>query len=90
MKWEDYKEIAEALNTMYPGTSPVMMPRSELIEKVIALPGFTGGKIESDDFYLSAIAKKWILVRDGGRTRHRGRRPRFPSGTSTIDDSPFI
>jgi len=77
MKWEDYKEIAEALHTLYPSTSPVMMPRAELIEKVIALPGFTGDKQAPDDFYLSAIAKKWILVRDGGRT-------------STIDDSPFV
>ena len=77
MKWEDYKEIAEVLNTLYPSTGPVMMSRTELIEKVIGLPGFSGDKNTPDNFYLSAIAKKWILIRDNGRT-------------STIDDSPFI
>ena len=78
--WKDYQEIAVALNALYPNRSPVVMSRSELMEKVIALPNFGGRKNLSPDdtnLYLSFIANKWILVKDGGRTK-------------TIDDSPFV
>ncbi|MDR0502051.1 MAG: Fe-S cluster assembly protein IscX [Treponema sp.] len=77
LDWENYYEIAEALNILYPKRSPVAISDSELIELVTALPDFDGEKQPPSDIYLSFIANKWILVRDGGRT-------------STINDSPFV
>jgi len=76
MKWEDYGEIAEALNKLYPKRNPVVMEDSELIEKVIALPGFEGGEKPEKDMYLPFISNKWILIRE--------------RGTTIVDDSPFV
>jgi len=77
LDWKDYQKIAEELNKLYPDRSPVVMSDSELIEKVTALPDFDGEKQPPSDMYLSFIANKWILIKDGGRT-------------STINDSPFV
>ncbi|MCL2186335.1 MAG: Fe-S cluster assembly protein IscX [Treponema sp.] len=77
LEWADYIEIAQALNKLYPNRSPVAMSDSELIKLVTALPDFDGEAQPPRDIYLSFIANKWILVRDGGRT-------------STVDDSPFV
>ena len=76
MDWEDYGEIAEALYKLYPKAPLITMSDAELIEKVIALPGFTGEKQPPDDRYPSFILNKWIMVRE--------------SGTSSVDDSPFV
>ena len=76
MDWDDYIEIAEALHKLYPKRSPVVMSDSELIEKVIALPGFTGEKQPPNDRYTTFIANKWIMIKE--------------SGTSSVDDSPFV
>jgi FeS assembly protein IscX len=67
MDWENYTEIAEALHKLYPFANPVMMPHPELIEKVIALPGFTGGNQPLNDLYPSAILKKWIFTKNEPR-----------------------
>jgi FeS assembly protein IscX len=64
MDWKDYEEIASALNRLYPDKSPGM-PDSELIEKVIALPGFSGEKQLPGKTYLSFIKYRWISIKSG-------------------------
>jgi Fe-S-cluster formation regulator IscX/YfhJ len=63
MDWENYVEIAQALDKLYPDTSPIGMSQSELIEKVSALSGFAGGQYsESYCGHLASIMHNWIKI----------------------------
>ena len=78
LDWENYIEIAMALNKLYPNASPEVMSDSELIEKVTALPDFDGEKQPENDTYLSFISYKWILIKHGSKNYVRDPRDTCP------------
>ena len=61
MDWDDYVEIVEAWNELYPDCSPSEMSEAELIEKIIALPGFFSKK-QPNKGKLSFIKDRWSFV----------------------------
>jgi Fe-S-cluster formation regulator IscX/YfhJ len=59
MNWNDHKDIVRALNIHYPNTSACGTSKEDLIEKVLALPGFEGKMPPPDNFHL--IVFDWSL-----------------------------
>lgn len=65
MDWEDWHEIAKALEEKYPDASisGLDMSNSELIEKVLSLPGFIGEKEPEDELDVKFIREEWVSIR---------------------------
>jgi FeS assembly protein IscX len=66
MDWENYTEIAEKLNELYPNTSidSNSLSNDELIKMIVSLPDFVGDKNATDaDFHRKFIRSRWISVR---------------------------
>ena len=78
MDWNDYAEIAEALDKKYPYVSADGLTTSEeeLIAMVLSLPDFVGKKKPPDKYYITFIRNRWISLQQ----------PSY----NLVDDSPFI
>ena len=66
MDWEDYTEIAEKLNELYPNVSidALSLSSDDLKKMIVSLPDFEGDKNASDaDFHRKFIRNKWISIR---------------------------
>ena len=66
MDWEDYENIAEMLEAVYPN-SPVdalALSNEDLIKMIVSLPGFIGDINDPEvDFHRKFIRNAWVDVR---------------------------
>lgn len=64
MKWTDTLAIAEQLLDAYPDTDPARINFVELMDKVMALPGFDDERARCGERILEAIQQAWLDERD--------------------------
>jgi len=72
MDWEDYTEIAEELDELYPDTriDALSLSKSELKKMIISLPDFNNNANEEEsDFHAKFIRNEWVSIRMP-KTRH--------------------
>jgi len=60
MKWTDSLEIAIALSERYPETDPRTVNFVDLMQMVMALPGFEENATHCGEKKLEAIQQAWI------------------------------
>jgi FeS assembly protein IscX len=60
MKWTDTQDIAIALTDRYPDTDPKTVRFTDLMQRVIALPGFDDDPKRCGEKILEAIQMAWI------------------------------
>jgi FeS assembly protein IscX len=60
MKWTDSREIAIALADTHPGVDPASVRFVDLMQWVLALPGFDDNPKHSGEKILEAIQMAWI------------------------------
>ena len=66
MNWEDYIEIAEMLEAIYPNSpvDAISLSKSELKEMIISLPGFINDADEAEaDYHAKFIRNAWVDIR---------------------------
>ena len=61
MHWEDYCDIADALNEAYPDKSLKDLGKDELVRLVKSLPDFDDAA-EPTEMVLDAIWNRWVYV----------------------------
>ena len=64
LTWTDTTEIAIALDETYPETDPIHINFVDLMQKILALPGFTGTADRCGEKILEAIQMAWIDERE--------------------------
>ena len=64
MKWTDTLTIAESLLETYPDTDPARINFVDLMDKVMALPGFDDERERCGERILEAIQQAWLDERD--------------------------
>ncbi|MBR4736667.1 MAG: Fe-S cluster assembly protein IscX [Rhodocyclaceae bacterium] len=64
MKWTDTLAIAEQLLDAYPDTDPARINFVDLMDKVMALPGFDDERARCGERILEAIQQAWLDERD--------------------------
>lgn len=64
MKWTDTVTIAESLLETYPDTDPARINFVDLMDKVMALPGFDDERERCGERILEAIQQAWLDERD--------------------------
>ena len=64
MKWIDTLAIAEQLLDAYPDTDPARINFVDLMDKVMALPGFDDERARCGERILEAIQQAWLDERD--------------------------
>ena len=72
MDWEDYTEIAEKLEELYPKTriDALSLSNEDLKQMIVTLPGFIGDKDDPQaDLHRKFIRNEWIDIRMP-KTRH--------------------
>ena len=60
MKWTDTQDIAIALTDQYPDTDPKAVRFTDLMQWVVALPGFDDDPRRCGEKILEAIQMAWI------------------------------
>jgi len=60
MKWTDTQDIAIALTDRYPDTNPKVVRFTDLMQWVMALPGFDDDPKRCGEKILEAIQMAWI------------------------------
>jgi FeS assembly protein IscX len=60
MKWTDTQDIAMALTDRYPDTDPKTVRFTDLMQWVMALPGFDDDPKRCGEKILEAIQMAWI------------------------------
>ena len=60
MKWTDTQDIAIALTDQYPDTDPKTVRFTDLMQWVMALPGFDDDSKRCGEKILEAIQMAWI------------------------------
>ena len=60
MKWTDTQDIAIALTDQYPDTDPKAVRFTDLMQWVMALPGFDDDPKRCGEKILEAIQMAWI------------------------------
>jgi FeS assembly protein IscX len=60
MKWTDTQDIAIALTDQYPDTDPKTVRFTDLMQWVMALPGFDDDPKRCGEKILEAIQMAWI------------------------------
>ena len=60
MKWTDTQDIAIALTDRYPDTDPKTVRFTDLMQWVMALPGFDDDPKHSGEKILEAIQMAWL------------------------------
>jgi FeS assembly protein IscX len=66
MNWEDYLDIAEMLESLYPTEriDALSLSNDKLKEMIVSLPGFEGDKNDPDaDLHRKFIRNEWVSVR---------------------------
>ena len=64
MKWTDVREIAIALSELHPDVDPMRINFVDLMNWVIALPGFNDDPKHCGEKILEAIQGTWIEEAD--------------------------
>lgn len=64
MKWTDTVTIAESLLETYPDVDPARINFVDLMDKVMALPGFDDARERCGERILEAIQQAWLDERD--------------------------
>lgn len=64
MKWTDTVTIAESLLETYPDVDPARINFVDLMDKVMALPGFDDAREHCGERILEAIQQAWLDERD--------------------------
>lgn len=64
MKWTDTLTIAESLLETYPDVDPARINFVDLMDKVMALPGFDDERERCGERILEAIQQAWLDERD--------------------------
>ncbi len=64
LNWTDTAEIAIALDEAHPETDPTRINFVDLMQKVLALPDFTGTTDRCGEKILEAIQMAWIDERE--------------------------
>lgn len=62
LRWENYCEIADALNEAYPEQPLLDLGDDELLKMVTSLPDFEDAATPADERALSAIWNRWVSV----------------------------
>jgi FeS assembly protein IscX len=60
MKWTDTLDIAIELTEVHPDVDPTQIRFTDLMEKVLALPGFDDDPKRCGERILEAIQQAWI------------------------------
>ena len=60
MRWTDTYEIVEGLQAAHPDVDPAQLRFTDLIEWVLALPGFEDSRERCGERILEAIQMTWI------------------------------
>jgi len=58
--WKDLDDIAIQLHEKHPDKNPLHLRFTDLLDAVLALPGFTGKREESNEAKLEAIQMAWL------------------------------
>ncbi|MBS1815135.1 MAG: Fe-S cluster assembly protein IscX [Acidobacteria bacterium] len=59
INWTDAEEIGIQLQEKYPDEDPLQVRFTELRQRVLELPGFTGDPAKSNEGILEAIQMAW-------------------------------
>lgn len=62
LRWENYCEIADALNEAYPEQPLLDLGDDELLKMVTTLPGFEDTATPTDERVLPAIWNRWVSI----------------------------
>ena len=60
LTWSDVDEIAARLWEAEPDLDPLTLRFTELLDRVLALPGFTGAREQSNEKRLEAVQMAWL------------------------------
>jgi len=58
--WKDIDEIAVRLYDAEPDLDPLTLRFTELLDRILALPGFSGTREESNEAKLEAVQMTWL------------------------------
>lgn len=58
--WKDIEDIAILLHEKFPEQDPLKIRFTDLLDRVMALPEFTGKREESNEAKLEAIQMAWL------------------------------
>ena len=58
--WQDLEDIAIELYEAHPAVDPLTVKFTELLDWIIAIPGFTGQRTQSNEAKLEAIQMAWL------------------------------
>ena len=65
--WKDVEEIGVRLYEAEPELDPLTLRFTDLLDKILALPGFTGAREESNEKRLEAVQMAWLEEFQDGR-----------------------
>ncbi len=65
--WSDIEEIGVQLWEAEPTLDPLTLRFTELLDRILALPGFTGSRDESNEKRLEAVQMAWLEEFQDGR-----------------------
>ena len=65
--WKDVEEIGVRLFEAEPELDPLTLRFTDLLDKILALPGFTGTREESNEKRLEAVQMAWLEEFQDGR-----------------------
>lgn len=67
LDWSDIEEIAVRLWEAEPELDPLTLRFTELLDRILALPGFQGGREQSNEKRLEAVQMAWLEEFQDGR-----------------------
>jgi len=62
LRWENYPEIADALNEAYPDQPLLDLSDEELIKLVTSLPDFADTPVPEDERAITAVWNRWVAI----------------------------
>ena len=65
--WSDLEEVAVRLYEAEPTLDPLTLRFTDLLDRILALPGFTGSRAESNEAKLEAVQMAWLEEFQDGR-----------------------
>lgn len=67
LDWSDIEEIGVQLWEAEPALDPLTLRFTDLLDRILALPGFTGTREESNEKRLEAVQMAWLEELQDGR-----------------------
>ena len=58
--WKDIEEVAVRLYEAEPDLDPLTLRFTDLLDRILALPGFAGTREESNEAKLEAVQMAWL------------------------------